>query len=61
MKVFFSEFFGFSLLGRVLLGLPSYTWSVALYGCEAWTIDKGERRRLEAFETWCCGKLLKIS
>ena len=34
---------------------------MALYGCEAWTVCKGERRRLEAFEMWCYRKLLKIS
>ena len=38
-----------------------YIWSVLLYGCEAWTISKGERRRLEAFEMWCYRKLLKIN
>ena len=31
-----------------------------LYGCEAWTIDKGERR-LGAFKMWFYRKLLKIS
>ena len=25
-------------------------WSMALYRCEAWTIGKGGRKRLEAFE-----------
>ena len=40
--------------------LKTYVWSVALYGCEAWTIDK-EERRLQAFEMWCYGKLLKIN
>ena len=34
---------------------------MALYACEAWTISKGGKRRLEAFEMWCYRKLLKIS
>ena len=41
--------------------LKTYLWSVALYGCEARTIGKGERRRLETFKVWCYRKLLKIS
>ena len=40
--------------------LKTYAWSVAFYGCEAWTIGKGERRRLEDFEMWCYRKLSKI-
>ena len=24
------------------------------YGCESWTIKKAERRRIDAFELWCC-------
>ena len=28
---------------------------------EAWTIGKGERRKLENFKMWCYRKLLKIS
>jgi hypothetical protein len=33
---------------------------VALYGSEAWTIGKVDQKRLEAFETWCWRRLLKI-
>ena len=31
---------------------------VAMYGCETWTVKKGERRRIGAFELWCWSKLL---
>ena len=41
--------------------IETYVWNVALYGCEAWTIDKGERRRSEAFAMYRYRKLLKIS
>ena len=41
--------------------LKACIWSVVLYGCEAWTVGKRERRRLEDFEMWCYRKLLKIS
>ena len=27
--------------------------SVVMYGCESWTIQKAEHRRIDAFELWC--------
>ena len=33
---------------------------VVMYGCESWTVKKAERRRIDAFELWCCRKLLKV-
>ena len=33
---------------------------VVVYGCESWTIKKAERRRIDAFELWCCRKLLRV-
>ena len=26
---------------------------VVMYGCESWTVEKGERRKIDAFEVWC--------
>ena len=26
---------------------------VVMYGCKSWTMKKGERRRIDAFELWC--------
>ena len=40
--------------------VKSFVWSVALYGSEAWTIGKVDQKRLEAFETWCWRRMLKI-
>ena len=34
---------------------------VAMYGCESWTIKKAECRRIDAFELWCCRRLLRVS
>ena len=31
-----------------------------VYGCESWTIKKGERQRIDAFELWCWRMLLKV-
>jgi hypothetical protein len=40
--------------------VKNFVWSVALYGSEAWTIGKIDQKRLEAFETWCWRRMLKI-
>jgi hypothetical protein len=39
----------------------TYVWSVALYGCETWTLNKAEEHSLEAFEMWCWRKMERIS
>ena len=31
-----------------------------MYGCESWTVKKAERRRIDGFELWCWGKLLRV-
>ena len=33
---------------------------VVMYGCENWTIKKAEHRRIDAFELWCWGRLLRV-
>ena len=33
---------------------------VVMYGCESWTIKKTERRRIDAFELRCWGRLLRV-
>ena len=30
-----------------------------MYGYESWTIKKAENRRTDAFEMWCCRRLLR--
>ena len=37
-----------------------YVWSIALYGSEAWTPRKLERKYLESFEMWCWRRMEKI-
>jgi len=36
-------------------------WRFALYGSETWTVGKNEERIINAFETWCWRKMLKIT
>ena len=31
-----------------------------MYGCEGWTVKKAECRRIDAFELWCWGRLLRV-
>ena len=33
---------------------------VVTYGCESWTIKKAERWRIDGFELWCWGRLLRV-
>ena len=35
-------------------------FAVVMYGCESWTIKKAEHRRIDAFELWCCRRLLRF-
>ena len=31
-----------------------------MYGYESWTIKKAECQRIDAFELWCCRRLLRV-
>ena len=31
-----------------------------MYGCDSWTIEKAERRRIDAFELWCWKRVLRV-
>ena len=33
---------------------------VLMYGCECWTVNKAECRRIDAFELWCWRRLLSV-
>ena len=37
-----------------------YVWPILLYGCEAWTLRKTDRDRLEAAEMWFFRRMMKI-
>ena len=41
--------------------LKAVVFPVVIYGCESWTIKKGEHRRIDAFELWWWRRLLKVS
>ena len=33
---------------------------IFMYGCESWTIEKAERRKIDAFELWFWRRLLRV-
>jgi len=48
-----------NLNSRITL-TKSFISSIALFGAETWTILKAERRRIDAFKSWCWRRTLKI-
>ena len=40
--------------------VKAMVFPVVMYGCESWTIKKAERQRIDAFELWCCRRLLRV-
>ena len=40
--------------------VKAIVFTVVMYGCESWTIKKGERRRIDVFEWWCWRRLLRV-
>ena len=33
--------------------VKAVVFPVVMYGCESWTVNKAEHRRIDAFELWC--------
>ena len=48
-----------TLLTKVRL-VKAMVFPVVIYGCESWTINKAEHKRIDAFELWCWRRLLRI-
>ena len=40
--------------------VKAIVFPVVMYGCESWTIKKTEGQRIDAFELWCWGRLLRV-
>ena len=47
------------LLTKVRL-VKSMVFPVVMYGCESWTLNKAEHRKIDAFELWCWRRLLRV-
>ena len=33
---------------------------VVMYRCKSWTMKKAEHQRIDAFQLWCCRRLLRV-
>ena len=40
--------------------IKDMVFTVVIYGCESWTVKKGECRRIDAFELWSWRRLLRV-
>ena len=40
--------------------VKAMVFPVVMYGCESWSIKQAECQRIDAFELWCCGRLLRV-
>ena len=40
--------------------VKAMVFPVVVYGCESWTVKKAECQRIDAFELWCCRRLLRV-
>ena len=49
----------FTLPAKVHL-VKAMVFPVVMYGCESWTIEKAECRRVDASELWCWRRLLRV-
>ena len=50
---------GITLPRKVCL-VKAMVFPVVIYGCKSWTVKKAERWRIDAFELWCCRRLLRV-
>ena len=48
-----------SLSTKVCL-VKAMVFPVVMYGCESWTINKAECRRIDTFELWCWRRLWRV-
>ena len=40
--------------------VKAMVFPVVMYGCESWTINKAEHRRIDAFKLWCWRRFLRV-
>ena len=40
--------------------VKAMVFPVVMYGCESWTVEKADHKRIDAFELWCWRRLLRV-
>ena len=48
-----------ALLTKIYI-VKAMTFPVVMFECESWTIKKAGLQRIDAFELWCWGRLLRV-
>ena len=48
-----------TLLTKIRL-VKAMVFPVVMYECESWSVKKAEHQRIDAFELWCWGRLLRV-
>ena len=48
-----------TLLTKVCI-VKAMVFPVVIYGCESWTINKAEHRKINAFKLWCWRRFLRV-
>ena len=48
-----------TLLTKVCI-VKALVFPLVIYGCESWTINKAEHRKINAFKLWCWRRFLRV-
>ena len=48
------------ILPRKFCLVKAMVFPVVMYGCESWTTKKAEHQRIDVFDLWCWGRLLRV-
>ena len=40
--------------------VKALVFPLVMHSCESWTIKKAEHQRIDAYELWCWGRLLRV-
>ena len=48
------------ILPTKVLIVKAMVFPVVMYGCESWTMKKGECQRIDAFKLWCWRRFLRV-
>ena len=48
------------IFNKGLCLVKAMVFPVVMYGCERWTMEKAEHRRIDAFELWYWRRLLRV-
>ena len=49
-----------NILPRKVHLVKAMFFPVVMYGCKSWTVKKIKHQRIDAFELWCCRRLLRV-